>query len=300
MYVTIIVCFALFAAPAQKPTQARTKATNTSITEVVSNALEAVRPAIVQIKTEVEYSIVELPGQIRTGVSTGSGFFLDSAGHVGTASHVVDIGKLRNTFTSLHRSSSRHQTVDQQTFRIKQIIVGVPLPDAEVASNVIAGNFSTVPATILRVDQRADIAILTPTTNPFTTSFPAPLTVSGRSFAPRPIVPQFYVQRPRDGDMISVSGFPLNIAVMVTNTGWIASGWYVDVDNRQRLYLGDIQVNHGNSGGPVYRVADGAIIGVVVQFRNTPESITSGLEINSGLSVIVPIQRVLDLLKSVK
>ena len=55
------------------------------------------------------------------------------------------------------------------------------------------------------------------------------------------------------------------------------------------LYLGSILTNHGNSGGPVYSDTDGGVLGIVVEYRPAPEG-------NSGLTVIVPIKRVLDLL----
>jgi hypothetical protein len=35
-------------------------------------------------------------------------------------------------------------------------------------------------------------------------------------------------------------------------------------------YLADMQVNGGNSGGPVYRVAEGGVIGVGVASRGAP------------------------------
>jgi S1-C subfamily serine protease len=90
--------------------------------------------------------------------------------------------------------------------------------------------------------------------------------------------------------MISVSGFPLEIPVLVTTTGWLATRLFID-EKQRFLYLADVQVNHGNSGGPAYRDSDGAVIGLVVEYRPAPEG-------NSRLTVIVPIRRVLDLLKS--
>jgi S1-C subfamily serine protease len=93
--------------------------------------------------------------------------------------------------------------------------------------------------------------------------------------------------------MISVSGFPLDIPVLVTNTGWVASAFYID-ERRRSLYLADISINHGNSGGPAYNDVDGRVIGVVTDYRTAPEGD------NSRLAVIVPIQRVLELLTTVK
>lgn len=69
------------------------------------------------------------------------------------------------------------------------------------------------------------------------------------------------------------------------------------------LYLADLRVNHGNSGGPVYSARSGAVIGVCVAFeladiesRNLPEA-GSLLKYNAGISVIVPALYVSNLLK---
>jgi S1-C subfamily serine protease len=55
--------------------------------------------------------------------------------------------------------------------------------------------------------------------------------------------------------------------------------------------LADVIVNPGNSGGPVYRVSDGEIIGVCVAFRVGRGSIADNVFFyNSGLSVVIPIK----------
>jgi len=74
------------------------------------------------------------------------------------------------------------------------------------------------------------------------------------------------------------------------------------------FYIGDMHVNPGNSGGPVYSVEQGKVIGVCVAAALAPvvygdgnhEPASAGnrpLFSNSGLSVVIPVRYVIDLLK---
>lgn len=66
-------------------------------------------------------------------------------------------------------------------------------------------------------------------------------------------------------------------------------------------YLGDLRANHGNSGGPVYSISTGKVIGICDAFVGAPVETTVilpvGLSYNSGLAVIIPIKYAIDLLK---
>jgi S1-C subfamily serine protease len=114
-------------------------------------------------------------------------------------------------------------------------------------------------------------------------------------------------QAVRDGEGIAVSGYPLAEPALVTTSGAIASAFGSDIQEIQAAggpagflvpdsadsYLADVAVNPGNSGGPVYRIADGSVLGVCVAFRiaaGTLENHPSPFFYNSGLSVVVPIK----------
>jgi S1-C subfamily serine protease len=124
-------------------------------------------------------------------------------------------------------------------------------------------------------------------------------------------------ERPRDGEAIAVSGYPLGEPVLVTNTGVVASSWSVALDEvphpslpgvtspeLRDVYLADVQTNPGNSGGPVYSAADGSIIGVLVAGRLT--NVLAGGEpvladelpvvADAGLSIVVPIKYAVEML----
>jgi hypothetical protein len=127
-------------------------------------------------------------------------------------------------------------------------------------------------------------------------------------------------KRPRDGAAIGISGYPLDVTVLVTNAGWIATSWEIDIKELRvpgtpewyreidvaDVYLADVEVNPGNSGAPVYLVEDGSVIGVcvaskLVAVRNQQdEEVTIGgqkLLYSSGLTEVVPIRYVIDLLR---
>ena len=63
---------------------------------------------------------------------------------------------------------------------------------------------------------------------------------------------------------------------------------------RQLYYLAGMQVNPGDSGGPVFNASDGRIVGFVDAYLG---AVGGG---NSGLTVVVPIRHVLALLPTTK
>jgi len=73
-------------------------------------------------------------------------------------------------------------------------------------------------------------------------------------------------------------GFPLGSENLVTTQGSIASAWKLKVPENARerggkekldMYQGDIRIDRGNSGGPVFRSKDGAVLGLAVEMQNS-------------------------------
>lgn len=117
---------------------------------------------------------------------------------------------------------------------------------------------------------------------------------------------RFSLARPDEGETVAVSGYPLSSPVLVTTSGAIASSWEIAEKDLPRQvpgwfishlsdsYLADLHVAHGNSGGPVYSVADGSVIGVCVAML--PDELEPKAAYNSGLSIMVPAKYVVALL----
>jgi S1-C subfamily serine protease len=135
-------------------------------------------------------------------------------------------------------------------------------------------------------------------------------------------------KRPEEGEPIAVSGYPFQGNVLITTSGFIASSWNIRFSEIQRagapagfhtldvadIYLADIHVNGGNSGGPVYSVETGVLVGVCVSFDDAPvmlqampplppqkpvPAVSDGrlLTYNSGIAAVVPSTYVIELLK---
>jgi S1-C subfamily serine protease len=192
----------------------------------------------------------------------GSGFFVDKKGHVITALHVV-------------RAAERAR--DEMKGTDNRLIVGLRS----------AGGFVAVPAELIGTDEAHDLALLR-------TNLPG----SVRNFV------KLSSARPDDGALIEAAGLPANTGMaLVANTGHLADtvllqpGNFIansradsDVAQQSRLrefYLADLNADEGMSGGPVYLLESGAVIGVVHGYTHDPR-----------FAVLVPARYVVELLKS--
>ena len=258
------------------------------------DTIELLRPSIVRIEVKYDYAFqdeLKPSSKPTTGelVISGTGFIVDNLGHIGTAAHVVDENETLKQLVTVLQANHQHLIPD--TFKKMGLVVSFPTQSSKHFGGNI-GDFynvnSNFNASILKEDAQIDIAVVALKFNPL--NHLSGVFILGRPNQVLAAMPKIQTTTPRDGDMIAVSGFPLNIPVLVTNVGWIASSYFRDERNRS-LYLASILINHGNSGGPVYNVSDGSILGCVVEYEPAPEG-------NSGLTVIVPIQRFLDLINS--
>jgi S1-C subfamily serine protease len=181
----------------------------------------------------------------------------------------------------------------------------------------IRASFALAECEVVEEDVRHDIALLKMNQNPFTGGMGAFIKTPGGTIDYPHKVAILSPDRPRDGERIAVSGYPLSNTVLITTSGYLASSWSEETEEIQipgapanfrmpdtiDMYLADMHVNPGNSGGPVYSVEHSAVIGVCVSYQTAPVTGSNvgpgaqSLFFNSGLANIVPVRYVIDLLK---
>jgi len=272
-------------------------------------AIERVRPAIVQLKfifTEPSAKTSD-----RTDVNPlfmgplGSGFLVGD-GYVITARHVI-VG-----FQSFADQFGQHFT--KKTLKVA---VQMPVEDAR-------GSFCGFDYDVVAEDERHDLALLKIKNWPSDQIMRCGGVINGMQTTFKVRAARLSPDvRPREGESIAISGYPLGKNILVTTSGTIASVWdsdwkdihppgaqpWVVVHDVADSYLVDVHVNGGNSGGPAYAVSDGRILGICVSFAASPVQYLDDqgqqlVEINdrhifynSGLASVVPIKYAIALLK---
>ena len=260
----------------------------------ISQAVELMRPSIVQIGVLALWRPIKAR---REGIpfhhlAVGTGFLVGGK-YVVTARHVVE---------AAYRTAAQIEA--EKTAREVSVHVGFP----SATNETYRGIFSLEAFDVAETDEVHDLALLKLLRDPIVSPLPdekEPKSSQEHS----PVV--LYSERPVDGVAIGVSGYPLDESVLITNAGYLASGWArvkeeasTEEDSyvRHDRYLGDVVANPGNSGGPVYLADKAWVIGVCVAGRQTTTSDDAGQPIpevlqKSGITVIVPSTYVVEMLE---
>ena len=285
------------------------------------DAIDAVRPTVVQVSlhaVDPSSEFRERFGRSFIHQTLGTGFFV-SEDYVITAKHVIDGGR---------------QGLEQLDAERKGMSVGVAQPNIDDPSGVsMRANFSTTSFSVAAEDELNDLSLLKLEVSPFRGEMSSGIVIRDEPVPLLFAVAELDSARPRDGEHVGVSGYPLANPVLITNSGAIASSWAsvtheVPVPLPPELqtppgfvipeftmpepadrYLADVEVNAGNSGGPVFRVVDAQVVGVcvatqnaTVQFACTGEPVEldgRSLVYSSGLTVVIPMSQVERLLDEV-
>jgi S1-C subfamily serine protease len=281
------------------------------------DAIKLISPAVVQITYEMdrfpEETFIGLGQPFRIGAA-GTGFVVNQEGYVVTALHVLrtldHLPLLRGTDGTAQPAL---QGNDGKLYPIgrKRLLISYPMSNIDSEHLAIRGSFRDVEFSVVDRDTAHDLALLKP-----------------NRVAIMPKVPTaFFIACPVEGSRVATSGFPLHEPVMVTTSGTIASSW---ADNGfesvpvpgipgltipsgfKDVFLIDLHLNHGNSGGPVYSVDTGAIIGLadayaedtVMAFDGTDGSHREAVDQNgrsllenSGLGIVIPAKYIVELLR---
>lgn len=254
-------------------------------------AIKRVQPSIVQINF-LAHGFLRggaIPQCIDLNRPLGTGFVIGLEGYIITATHVIEEG-----FKAL-------ESVKSET---KKLSIGFAYSNTQK----MRGNFTLMDFDLIETDKIHDIALLKLKSKEIPPMF--------GNVPPLKLVPVILnPDRPEDGVTIGISGYPVNQSVLVTNGGFMATSWAFDLQELRLpgtpefyrkmdiadSYLADINVNPGNSGGPVYLASDGSVIGVCVAYLRTKVRDDKDNNVNyyynSGLAVVVPSRYVCDLLK---
>jgi S1-C subfamily serine protease len=231
------------------------------------DAIEVIRPSVVQISAMG-------PATSPQGDTLGTGFLVTPQVVV-TAKHVVD-------------------AVDEASGQA--LHVAFAGPEVDTPELKIRAGFVGTGGRILAVMPEHDLALVEA---PGAAAFTAGVRWGPSGVVqPSPTPAQLSNANVREGTQIAVSGYPLNEPSLVTNSGILASSFSLveDGGGLQERHLGDFTANPGNSGGPVYTVADAAVVGVCVAGKLAP--IIGGVGAHAaGLTVIVPVAEVVSLLE---
>jgi len=271
----------------------------------VAQAVDQVRPSIVQIMlhaSDFSNGLRRQLGRPFISRSLGTGFIVNSGGYVITARHVV---KDINTLSEYFKEAVT-----------KQLYVGLAILNTEN----MRGNFSIVQFDMVDEDALHDLVLLKLKRNPFKGEVRSGININSKEVPLLFGTVKLNPDRPKDGAAVGISGYPLSEPVLVTNAGWMATSWafqtkevpvpgspdwfyHLEIADS---YLADVRANPGNSGGPVYLIDDGTVIGVCVASKLVPIVDQQGnvvtidgqqLNYSSGLTVVVPSKYVIDLLK---
>jgi S1-C subfamily serine protease len=276
------------------------------------DAVDAIRPSVVQIGVRLDSG--KLPRTL------GTGFIVDERGTIVTALHVLKGGV---------RLAQAAGVQDEPQF-----VAGLAHPQLFEAGGTLHGmqGFSYVDLTLLSAVPAHDLAAARLNENVVGGEWDPELVpvIDGVPVPPLAGIAALDTTRPREGTSIAVSGYPFAMNSLITNSGCVASAFFPtfaddpipdppqqpddegirgDVRVQEvftpgpppgERYLGDLEVNGGNSGGPVYFVDTAAVIGVCVATRSAPIThagkpvIVNGqmLAYSSGLTIVIPAKYV--------
>ena len=224
------------------------------------------------------------------GGLVGTGFWFDTEARLLlTALHVVN----------------RIRTIISTTPEL-ELVIGMPNPMSSNGAWSMRG-WALVRAEIIREDPDHDLAILKANEDDLRRHY-VELRPYGRLGSPEFGMALSELESVAAGEHIAVSGYPVGFENLVTTSGTMAcvdladSKATISVEGLNLRYsdckLADVTVNPGNSGGPVYRVSTGRVIGVCQSYEKVPASgakadLATGQRetffYNSGLALVVPI-----------
>ena len=170
----------------------------------LAEAIEAIRPTVVQVRLTSRSA--------GFNAVVGTAFIVHDKGYALTARHVTEQSK----------AQLASQGANDGEFRI-----GLAQPNTDN----MRGNFTLVGGIVVEEDARHDLALLRLEPNPFEGRVASGIVISGNAVPLYYAVAPVRTMRPRDGEAIAVSGYPLAEPVMITTSGAIATSWGLNISS---------------------------------------------------------------------
>lgn len=206
-------------------------------------------------------------------IPLGTGFLVGSGRYLVTAKHVIDA--VPSGLAPL---------------------AGLAGVDEDGPEWQIRASFLHAPMTLIAEDTTNDLALLEISMPPDAVSLEISIEdAAGNVHTSGTTGPmKLTTTRPVEGAEIATSGFPLFAPSLVTTRGIIASTFapLSGASVEPLAILCDLTAINGNSGGPVYRVSDGAVIGVCRAVKMA----SAGSPHSVPLLVATPVEHVIALM----
>ncbi len=233
-----------------------------AIQQTTTELINAVSPSVVQIMIVISGQTGPTPVLPRELQDC----FADDAGDVITASHVAQ--DVQKAIQLLAQAGVR-----------AQVTIGVKMPNVETEHLIIHSGTAGFPAVLLSIDPIHDLAAYRTLNNPLNGIRPMIGDDKGTDLAPtKATAAHIAKSRAQDGEAIVACGYPFGEPGLVTTSGTIASAWKSDMLMTSQIvgkptsietYWVDLRVNPGNSGGPIFRMEDRSVLGVVVELHGS-------------------------------
>jgi hypothetical protein len=263
----------------------------TSTSTNPSKGIDYMNPYIVQINLAATGLD---DGRAFANIPIGTGFMVNRDGYVITANHVIGLGQYY---------------MQKIPAASKKLGVIIPPPPEVLGCGPQPEPMPVNDFDIIARDEDHDLALLklklTYITPPSSGGKVLPFAqFSNGCNGTLPYTPiSINADSPKEGEAIGISGYPLEQIVLITNTGHVASRTLnlknvmfsrapegFPSQNIADCYFADVNINYGDSGGPVYLISNNSIIGVYLSITNQSDG--------SRMTVVVPARHVVDLLES--
>jgi S1-C subfamily serine protease len=255
--------------------------------QALPDLIDGVKWSVVRIELQVDKPTNPKPGE---EIPADIQQMLDGSGSLVEGTGLVFNGDA-DILTAAHVASAIQDTQKALWQRgiASQLYVGFVEPNINSTSFQVRDDVLSSGANIILIDASRDLAILHSQINPVADQFGTINRSGSERFVTvvktKPL--KFASSAARDGESVFACGYPANSFNLITTSGNIASASAFEtlmsatvagIPTPQDVYKVDLKINFGNSGGPIFRSSDSAVLGIVIETGGGP----------GGLAIAIP------------